>query len=112
MMLLSDAVEAFRSEGVPVALVRFENDSDNRPSPPYVEARLNRTRYEYADDKVLHSLCNYDFTLYCKRRDLSLEGRIEQKLGEAEINLRDKTDGNREDLGLVTVTFEMKLYER
>ena len=112
MMLLSDAVEAFRSEGVPVAHERFENDSESRLSPPYVVAHLKRTKYEYADDRILHILCDYDFVLYCKRRDLSLEGRIEQKLCEAEINPRDKRGDDEEYLGLVSVTFEMKLYER
>ena len=106
--LLSEAVAAFEDNGVPVALVKFSRDQE----PPYAKARLNDTSYFFSDDATSRLLCDYDIILYAERRDVALEHRIEDALAASEITIRRKSDGEREDLALVTVTFDIQVFER
>ena len=65
-MLLSEAVEAFTSNDVPVAHVRFHG----KQAPPYVEAYLNETEHHYADNRNSRTFANYDLVLHVTDRDL------------------------------------------
>ena len=106
-MLLSEAVAAFTSNGVPVAHVRFHDDQP----PPYVEAYLNETHHNYADDRNARTFASYDLVLHATDRDLDLEERVEDTLDEAEITWR-KSGGYRADADLVTTTYQIEVYER
>lgn len=106
-MLLSEAVEAFTSNDVPVAHVRFHE----KQAPPYVEAYLNETEHHYADNRNSRTFANYDLVLHVTDRDLDLEERIEDAFDEAEITWR-KTSGYRADADLVTITYQIQVYER
>lgn len=105
--LLSEAVAAFTSNGVPVAHVRFHGDQ----APPYAEAYLNETEHSYADNRNTRTFANYDLVLHVTDRDLDLEGRIEDAFDEAEITW-SKSGGYRADADLVTTTYQIEVYER
>lgn len=107
MQLLSDAVAAFTSNGVPVAHVRFHDT----PNPPYARAYLNESRYFASDDCQHKTLCEYDVILYAVDRDLALEGAIEDALTAARIPYR-KSGGYLANEDLVTTTFQIEVYER
>ncbi len=106
-MLLSEAVAAFTSNGVPVAHVRFHGDQ----APPYAEAYLNETNHHFADDRNSRTFANYDLVLHATDRDLELEGLVEDALDAAEITWR-KSGGYRADADLVTTTYQIEVYER
>lgn len=107
--LLSEAVAAFTSNGVPVAHVRFHDD--DAPGPPYAEAYLNETRNFSSDNRTHKALASYDIVLHAIDRDLALEGLIEDALDAAYIGW-DKKGGYRGDADLVTTTYMIEVYER
>lgn len=106
-MTLSEATTAFTSNGVPVAHVRFHEKQD----PPFAEAYLNDSRNVLADDKCWRAFCDYEFVLCAVDRDLALEHRIEDALGESEI-IWTKRCGWRVDDNLVTTSYRFEVYER
>lgn len=109
--LLSEAVSAFVSNGVPVAHVRFHTN----PDPPYAEAYLNESNRmrgnQGSDDRMPRTHASYDVILHATDRDLELEGRIEDALDESYIGWR-KSGGYRGDADLVTTTYTIEVYER
>ena len=105
--LLSEAIAAFKSNGVPVAHVRFHD----APEPPYAEAYLNETRNFGSDNRTHKALASYDIVLHATDRDLALEGRIEAALDAAYVGW-DKKGGYRGDADLVTTTYMIEVYER
>ena len=105
--LLSDAVAAFTSNGVPVAHVRFHDT----PEPPYAEAYLNETRNFGSDNRTHKALASYDIVLHAIDRDLALEERIEDALDAAYVGWNKKC-GYRGDADLVTTTYMIEVYER
>lgn len=107
-MMLSEAIAAFVSNGVPVALTRFHE----KQSPPFAEAHHNGSRNVRADDRCWRALCDYEFVLCAVDRDLALEHRIEDALSESEIVWAKEQDGWRVDDDLVTMTYRFEVYER
>lgn len=107
-MLLSEAVSAFTTNGVPVAHVRFHGTKE----PPYAEAHLNDAQFHYSDDRVSRTTCEYEFVMHVTDRDLELEAAIEDALDAADITLEYKSTGHRADEDLVTVTYRFEVYER
>lgn len=105
--LLSEAVDAFKANGVPVAHVRFHD----APEPPYAEVYLNETSNFSSDNRVHKALASYDVVLHATDRDLALEGRIEDALDAAYVGW-DKKGGYRGDADLVTTTYMIEVYER
>lgn len=104
---LAEAVAAFVSSGVPVAHVRFRD----KRKPPFAEAYLNSSNNTHTDDRTWRAFCEYEFVLYARDRDLALEARIEDALGEADITW-EKRGGYRGDEDLVTTTYRFEVYER
>lgn len=105
--MLSEAVAAFTSYGVPVRHVRFRKYVE----PPYATAHLQESLDDFADDRNLRSLCTYDITLSVVDRDLALEASVEDALAEADITWR-KSGGYDPDHDLLTTTYRMNVYER
>jgi hypothetical protein len=105
--LLSDAIAAFTSNGVPVAHVRFHDAIE----PPYAEVYLNETRNFGSYNRTHKALASYDIVLHAVDRDLALEGRIEDALDAAYVGW-DKKGGYRGDADLVTTTYMIEVYER
>ena len=105
--LLSEAIAAFTSNGVPVAHVRFHDAIE----PPYAEVYLNETRNFGSDNRTHKALASYDIVLHAIDRDLALEERIEDALDAAYIGW-DKKGGYRGDADLVTTTYMIEVYER
>lgn len=107
MQLLSDAVAAFTSNGVPVAHVRFHET----PAPPYARVFLNDSQYNHSDNRAHRTFCEYDVILYTTDRDLALEASIEDALTAAQI-IPHKSGGYLANEDLVTTTFQIEVYER
>ena len=105
--LLSEAVAAFRNAGVAVAHVRFRGTQ----AAPYAEIFLDGSDYFYSDDRTTRALCDYEFVLYTRDRDLTLEFAIEAALDAADITYR-KAGGYHADADLVATRYSMKVYER
>lgn len=107
--LLSEAIAAFTTNGVPVANVRFRGEE--APAPPYAEAYLEDSTSTYSDNRNSRTLYDYSIVLYVAERDFSLEFAIEDALDAAQITWR-KRGGYHADLDLVTTSYEFSVYER
>ena len=106
-MTLAEAVAAFTTNNVPVAHVRFRD----KRKPPFAEAYLNNSNNVHTDDRTWRAFCEYEFVLCTRDRDLALEARIEDALGEADITW-EKRGGFRADEDLVTITYRFEVFER
>ena len=104
---LSEAVAAFRDAGVPVAHVRFKQ----KVPPPYAEAYLDGSGSFYADDRTSRTLCEYEFALYTKDRDVTLEHAIEDGLDAVDITYH-KAGGYDATDDLVITRYSFSVFER
>lgn len=107
--MLSEAVSAFTKNGVACAHVRFR---DEHAPAPYATIYLNDGTSPFrSDDRNSRTLSEYDFILHVRDRDLALEASIEDALGDAEIGW-GKSGGYDADRDLLTITYNMQVYER
>lgn len=78
-----DLLAVLSDVGLPYAQVQFY--PERVPRLPYVIVDPGSTRNVFADGTVRKSLVPYQLLLYCERRDVPLEKRLQDALTEARI---------------------------
>ena len=94
-----------------VIYAHIDNEYDSNPEPPYiVYQEVSKRPPTYSDNKPVYYLRTVQITLVTKKKDVVIEGNLEQALLENDYTFSLTTEYKNSD-GSINRVYEIKMEE-